>query len=65
MKVPRPKNRWGLYNMGNLWSVHTTRRDCIRHAEKMLGEPWRQCRDYMEVHKVTVTGRAAAKGDGQ
>lgn len=51
---PKSQVRYGLYNCGNLWSVHHLRREAIRSAEDVIGKPWTEVRSYMEIHKVRV-----------
>lgn len=48
---------WLLSNWGNPNSIHNRRRDAIEAAEAHTGKPWRVCRDYMEVRKVTIKER--------
>jgi hypothetical protein len=46
--------RWAYSNCGILRGTSRTRRDAIKACEKLTGEPWKICRQYMEVTKVKV-----------
>jgi hypothetical protein len=50
----KPYAGWGLYNWGNPLGVCTSRREAIRLAQEMSGEPWSKCREYFRAVKVEV-----------
>lgn len=55
MKIPTVKRQWGLYNCGTLFCVCRTRKECKTEAEVITGHPWKECRKYMQIFRVTVT----------
>jgi hypothetical protein len=59
---PKPFTGWALYNWGNPWGVHRTRREAIEEATRALSEPWSKCRKSFRVAKVSV--RPAHNGNG-
>lgn len=52
--VTRPYQAWLVSNWGIPWSVERTRRQAIEYAQNLTGKPWRVCRKYCRVQKVTV-----------
>lgn len=59
-RTPRIDTAWGIYNMGRFIGVEHTRRDAVAEVERITGQPWKDCRKYMEVHKVRVMLYGAA-----
>jgi hypothetical protein len=59
-RKPRPDTAWGIYNLGRLMDIAHRRKDAIAKCEWMVGKPWKECRKYMEVHKVRVTPQGAS-----
>ena len=53
-RTPRIDTAWGIYNMGRFIGVEHTRRDAVAEVERITGQPWKDCRKYMEVRKVRV-----------
>jgi hypothetical protein len=53
--VTKPHTAWLVSNWGIPWSVERTRREAIEYAQNITGKPWRVCRKYCRVQKVTVT----------
>lgn len=53
-KEPKPQLAWGVYNMGRLMDIGHARRHAVQLAEQLTGKPWKECKTYMEVHKVRV-----------
>jgi len=45
---------WLVSNCGIPISVHGTKSEAIRSAVEHVNAPWTECRDYMEVRKVTI-----------
>lgn len=46
---------WALYNCGTLWCVERTKRACREEAERGSGVPWKDCKKYFHIKKVTVS----------
>lgn len=59
---PLPADRWGVYNMGNLWAVYRTKKQARSAAEKWVGNDWKVIQSFMEIHRVTVQRAAKTSG---
>jgi hypothetical protein len=58
--LPKPQQAWGIYNFSRLIEICFRRKEAIQRAEELTGHPWKKCRDYMQIRKVTVTVREPA-----
>lgn len=54
-KEPKPQIAWGMYNLGRLWGIRRTKSEAIREIGYRCGKPWKECKSYIEVHKVLVS----------
>lgn len=45
---------YAVSNYGNVCSVSPTRREALRMAQEHTGQPWSECRAYMEIRKVEL-----------
>ena len=60
---------WGIYNCGQLIGVEPKAYQARQACEAISGEPWKKCRKYYVVCKVSVTPtpqkRAIAQQEGE
>ena len=54
-KHPRDQVMYGYYNYGRFIGATVRKYEAIKKAERWVGKPWGEIKDYIEIHKILVS----------